>query len=117
MTGDRKVHSMSPLETGAYLTAIPLIEGRGWPWARAPHKTRKVMALKLTLHCWGLPMGACQWEGKEGPLVQQQHPDKHREMLGFSPLEWGGVPGLWPGLCVRQNFGELGEWTCFGFGE
>ena len=21
------------------------------------------------------------------------------------------------GLCVRQNFGELGEWTCFGFGE
>ena len=22
-----------------------------------------------------------------------------------------------PGLCVRQNLGELGEWTCFGFGE
>ena len=21
------------------------------------------------------------------------------------------------GLCVRQNLGKLGEWTCFGFGE
>ena len=29
----------------------------------------------------------------------------------------GEATGNGPGLCVRQNLGELGEWTCFGFGE
>ena len=30
---------------------------------------------------------------------------------------WSYASPLKAGLCVRQNFGKLGEWPCFGFGE